>query len=932
MTGYIFAGLSIIFIVLTVFSFKQGWMNGIGRGLLTGLTVCLIGVSGFSFYRVAKRVENDKENLYLAFRFVEDRQSDAALIHFNQVTDANKTVSFLHSAGEILLEGMRDNDTMAGLKLRILKETGTYDEEQSDLLGYFEKNELSEEMVLQNAVKLMCDMLKLKPEKENKYSAYYEIEAGSVNGYNVSDLLYQYRENYGEDSTDVLELNNDLAGGNTWQAIQTVCQMVEDEPSKDNRLLLAEVIAEMTYNGDNIPDEAFSGELAVQTQKEREKLQASYDKTYEQMRDVQLKLEMATNEKKIEKLTEEKQALYDKCEELKDRIQNIYVYRALNSVVDITDLEARIVEARLYYSLGKYDEAINVLVSAADSLAAIFSDNATLTDGLKLVKKAYGENKGSLSSASKEFSDAVGNVLNINSQGMMAVSFSGLSRDFTQKIVSDLKYEDNGIYVLGFDDSNYPEIKVTLGAREDIIKDVIDQKQIVVKDTRHQVKYSATVDESVETSLCFVVDTSGSMAGDPIANVRTAIGSFVRDMEADRELSLVTFESDASIRVPITTDKSAVQMVVNMLSEGGGTNIDAGIQAGVKALESATGLKTMMMLTDGQSDVNMQIVEDAKKAGVTIYTIGFGSVNDALLKEIAEETGGRYIRAESSSELSSVYNSLGNVIGNTVTVTYTVEENAQIEPRYFFLRSENYGCSIHYRYREETVENWEMEDEIVVERISSQLVSMGDLSSYIERGESYPIYLTGKNLEKVVAAKIGDVDCMLDLRNENELYVMLPKFIMEGTYDLILTDAAGESITLAEAICIYKDGEIIYYQDYRLGSMHFEANETVYLSSGRLLLSGYVSMSGVKESDTFYGYTEQLVYVNYDPAYDPWSSGDQDVDIIDLGDSGTFTMEGTIYLGYNDPASGNSGNVVMASGRLEGVCEADQTYISPVQD
>lgn len=930
MIGYIFAGLGIVLTVLAVLSFKKGWMNLIGRILLTVLTVCIFGVSGLSFYQSAKRVQKDKENLYLALRFIEDRESDAALIHLNQVAGTNKTMVFLQSASEILLEGMRENDTMAGLKLRILKETGKYDSDQGDLLTYFENNELSDDTVIANAIKVMKDMLKLKESKEAKYSSYYEIEYASVCGYNVGSLLETYEETYGDDSTALLQINNDLAGGNKTAALAEVCEMVEDNPSAENRLLLAEVIAEMAYDGDPIPDSAFGEVLSEQTEKERESLQKSYDKNYQKMEEVQAKLEVAADEKKINELTEKKQEFYEKCEELMDKIENIYVYRALNSVADIQTLEARVVEARLYYSLGEFDKAIDVLVSAADSLAAVFSNNTTLTDGLKLVKKSYGENKGSLSSESEEFSDAVSNVLNINSQGLMAVSFSNLSQDFSQKVVSDLKYEDNNIYVLGFDDSAYPEIRVTLGAREEIIEDILSQDGITVKDTRYGVNYSAQVDESAETSLGFVVDTSGSMGGTPIANVRTALGSFIKDMDQGQEMALVTFESEAFIQVPMTTDKAAVQTAVSTLGDGGGTNIDAGIQAGVQVLESGSGIKTMMLLTDGQSDVDMDKVLQAKNAGVTIYTIGFGGVNDELLQEIAETTGGRYIRAESSGELSSVYNSLGSIIGNTVTVSYTVTENADISPRYFFLRSENYECSVHYDYM--TAAEAESANDMRIDRVNPQLIAMEELSDQISSRGSYQITVYGANLDKVSTAFVGEVECTVDLYSDTQIFIQIPQFLMEGTYNLILKAEDGEECGRENAVCIYKDGEIMYNQNYRLGSMLFEAWETVYLASGKMVFSG-VTMSGISENDTFRGYTDQMVYVTYDSSYDPWLTEDADqLEYIDLGDSGSFTMDGTIYLDNDDPASGNSGNIVMASGKLEGVCENAQSYISPVED
>lgn len=928
MIGYIFAGLGIVLMVLAILSFKKSWMNVVGRILLVVLTVAVFGASGLSLYQTAKRVQKDKENIYLALRFIEDRESDAALIHLNQVAGTNKDMVFLQSASEILMEGMRDNDTMAALKLRILKETGKYSSDQGDLLSYFEKNELSDDTVLNNAVSLMKDMLKLKEAKETKYASYYEIEYASVCGYNVGGLLEAYEEAYGDDSTAILQLNNNLAGGNKVAALREVCEMVEDNPSAENRLLLAEVIAEMAYDGDTIPDTAFSETISEQTVKELESLQKSYDKNYEKMEKVQAKLEIATDEKKINKLTDQKQKLYEKCEDLMDRMENIYVYRALSSVADINTLEARVVEARLYYSLGEYDKAVEVLVKAADSLAAVFSDNTTLTDGLKLVKKSYSENKGSLSAASEEFSDAVSNVLNINSQGMMAVSFSNLSQDFSQKIVSDLKYEDNNIYVMGFDTSNYPEISVTLGAREEIIADILEHDSIVAKDTRYAVNYTAQVDETTETSICFVVDTSGSMGGTPIANVRTALGSFIKDMETGQEMSLVTFSSDSEIRVPVSTDKAAMQSEVSALGAGGGTDITAGIQMGTQVMESSHGVKTMMMLTDGQSNVDMGVVNQAKDAGITIYTIGFGGVNDEILQQIAEATGGRYVRAESSGELSSVYSSLGSLIGNTVTITYTVTENVEDAPRYFFLRSENYECSVHYDY----METPETEQTMRIDGVSPQLISEGDLAYGVNQNGSYQLNVTGANLDGVSTAYVGDVECVTENYGDTQLIVKIPQFMGEGSYDLRLVDKNGEECVREGAICVYKDGEQLYYQRYRLGSMLFEAYGTVYLASGQMVFSG-ASMTGIGENDTFHGYTDQLVYVTYDSANDPWLLEDGEAaSYIDLGDSGSFTMDGTIYLGSNDPASGNSNNVVMASGKLEGICEKDQSYISPVED
>ena len=43
-------------------------------------------------------------------------------------------------------------------------------------------------------------------------------------------------------------------------------------------------------------------------------------------------------------------------------------------------------------------------------------------------------------------------------------------------------------------------------------------------------------------------------------------------------------------------------------------------------------------MTDGQSDIDMGVVQEAAAEHITIFTIGFGDVNDELLQSIADQT------------------------------------------------------------------------------------------------------------------------------------------------------------------------------------------------------------------------------------------------------------------------------------------------------
>lgn len=106
----------------------------------------------------------------------------------------------------------------------------------------------------------------------------------------------------------------------------------------------------------------------------------------------------------------------------------------------------------------------------------------------------------------------------------------------------------------------------------------------------------------------------------------------------------------------------------------------------------------MLLMTDGQSGLDQSVVEQAVQQGVVIHTIGFGSVNDQLLQEIADATGGQYIRAESSTELVSVYASLAGVIGNSVQLRYTAPDPETDSGRYFFVSVSDGKSSVRVDY------------------------------------------------------------------------------------------------------------------------------------------------------------------------------------------------------------------------------------------
>jgi Ca-activated chloride channel family protein len=165
---------------------------------------------------------------------------------------------------------------------------------------------------------------------------------------------------------------------------------------------------------------------------------------------------------------------------------------------------------------------------------------------------------------------------------------------------------------------------------------------------------------------------------------RDKIKSFVKARSSDR-IGVIAFSGEALTQVPLTTDYPVVQAALDNLQPGqleDGTAIGTAIATAANRLRDAPGKsKVMILLTDGVNNRGSIDPRTAAKAaaqfGIRIYGIGVGTegmapvpvgrglfglryemqkveIDDALLTDIANATGGRYFRARDPAALQRI--------------------------------------------------------------------------------------------------------------------------------------------------------------------------------------------------------------------------------------------------------------------------------------
>lgn len=171
--------------------------------------------------------------------------------------------------------------------------------------------------------------------------------------------------------------------------------------------------------------------------------------------------------------------------------------------------------------------------------------------------------------------------------------------------------------------------------------------------------------------VMLVIDLSGSMSGQPLADEKVAAKSFVDRMNlAQDQVGLVSFADAATLNRQLTHDGNAVKGAIDALSAGGSTNMTAGINKAQAELSSSrhnpAARPVMLFMSDGVPTVDtsasaLAAAQAAKNAGTRIFAIGLGSVDENLMRQIASSPSDYYY-APTSADLYHIYQTIAGQV------------------------------------------------------------------------------------------------------------------------------------------------------------------------------------------------------------------------------------------------------------------------------
>ena len=233
-------------------------------------------------------------------------------------------------------------------------------------------------------------------------------------------------------------------------------------------------------------------------------------------------------------------------------------------------------------------------------------------------------------------------------------------------------------------DVNLITLHVSVMDDKDQIIKGLKKEDFAVYEDKIQQEISLFKEEDVPVSLGLVIDNSGSMRTKR-ERVNKAAITFVRTSNPQDEIFLINFNDQIYIDQDFTRNHDDLRDALEGIDARGGTALYDAIYLSLEHIrEGKEDKKALLLISDGEDRDSRykfeSVLEFARESHASIFVIGLfdkeGERSRAqkkaakALKELAEETGGKYYFPESVDEVEAICTQVAHEIRNQYTLGY----------------------------------------------------------------------------------------------------------------------------------------------------------------------------------------------------------------------------------------------------------------------
>ena len=232
-------------------------------------------------------------------------------------------------------------------------------------------------------------------------------------------------------------------------------------------------------------------------------------------------------------------------------------------------------------------------------------------------------------------------------------------------------------------------LNVTVTDRDGRFVTDLDQAHFAVYEDGVQQEINFFTKTQLPVALALLIDTSASMDEKMTTAQEAAIG-FAQRLRPEDLAEIVDFDSRVNILQPFTSDVELLERAIQRTAAGGSTSLYNAIYIALRELARAPlrqadlRREAVIVLSDGEDTSSLvsfeEVLDLAKRSNTAIFSIGLQSDEsrsrtgfreaDFVLRQLAQETGGRAFFPERIEELPAIYRRISDELSSQYSVGY----------------------------------------------------------------------------------------------------------------------------------------------------------------------------------------------------------------------------------------------------------------------
>ena len=247
-----------------------------------------------------------------------------------------------------------------------------------------------------------------------------------------------------------------------------------------------------------------------------------------------------------------------------------------------------------------------------------------------------------------------------------AYSITGMPSNNKSKIKVNFLYNQNGVVEVNANLENGQ----TLSAKKEITNESMGE--IIARLEREKKEAEEEAKRKSRVEIMLMIDTSGSMSGNPIIEARRAAKEFVKEFDLSRVyISIISFADKSQYKCKWENKEKLIYSAIDSVNvnDVGYGNAETPIKNNHSYFSNDCS-RVIVVLTDGYwNDQKTEEIaaERAKSDGIIIYGIGIGGADEAFLQKISSGKGKKVDLSQLTATFKEVASSIATeVVGNSL--------------------------------------------------------------------------------------------------------------------------------------------------------------------------------------------------------------------------------------------------------------------------